>query len=110
MNYGQMSKAPTAKGPFYSCNTNITVPVLGGVPNVAPKKQEKIEICSCIYANLSCFCTFFAQLSTCSCGTNTQLSQIALNRTLNDYLGTMYEKNKYMIMFLGYILWVCPKC
>jgi hypothetical protein len=68
----------------YSCETHITVPVLGGVPNVEPKKQEKIEICSCIYANLSCFYTFFAQLSTCSCGTNTQLSQIALNRTLND--------------------------
>jgi hypothetical protein len=49
--------------------------------------------------DLSCFCTFFAQLSTFSCGTNTQSSQIALNRTLNDYLGTMYEKNKGDVEF-----------
>jgi hypothetical protein len=45
------------------------------------------------------FLYFFAQLSTSLCGTNTQSSQIALNQTLNDCLGTMYEKNKYIIMF-----------
>jgi amino acid permease len=66
---------------------------------LSQKKQEKIEICSCIHANLSCFCTFFAQLSTFSCGTNTQPSQIALNRTLNDYLGTMYEKKVHNHVF-----------
>jgi hypothetical protein len=28
-------------GFVYSCETHITVLVLGGVPNVEPKKQEK---------------------------------------------------------------------